>query len=172
MPTFYTLDRRGVLRENESFQLNITPAANPHQNPVYANGLSNHGLAYHLEFGIHNPANNASGAIEYSLELVRQLHFPQKPSRLQSMFACEELDHAKHFRGMSQSKVSSPIFEVTTDDYHRGDMNIFNAGCNMAEFHRRLIAYWKGDTFMLSPEYVPFWEVVILLPVTIGRQVA
>lgn len=171
MPTFYTLDRRGVLRENETFQLNHIPTANPHQNPIYEAGLSNHGVVYHSEFGIHNQANIASGVIEYSLELVRQLHFPQKPSRLQSMFACEELDHAKHFRGLTQSKISTPIFEVTTENYHRGDMNIYNAGCSMAEFHHRIMAYWQGETFSLSPDYVPFWEIVIPLPVTIGRQV-
>lgn len=172
MPTFYTLDRRGILRENESLNLNLTPAANPYQTPTYATGLSNHGVLYHTEFGIHNPGNVPSGVIEYGLELVRQLHFPEKPSRLQSMFACEEIDHAKHFRGISQSKVNTPIFEVTTDNFHRGDMNIFNAGCNMAEFHHRLMTYWQGETFPLSPEYEPFWEVVIPLPVVIGRQIA
>lgn len=172
MPTFYTLDRRGFLRENERFQLITAPSLNPFNDQTFAEGLSKHGELYHLQFGIYNQQNIPAGAIEYSLELVRRLQFPDKPSRLQSMFACEHLDHAKHFRGTSGSKISAPIFEVNSDNYHRGDMNLINAGCNMAEFHRRMVSYWQGESYAIEENYEAFWEIIIPLPATIGRRVA
>lgn len=170
MPTFYTLDRRGLLREGEIF--NLAPLEGPPllDDERFTRGASQHGLTYSLHNAFNMPDNPFGPSIELALELIRKERFPDKPSRLQSMFGCEDLDSVKHFRGTSRSARSTPIFEVTADNYHRGDMNILNYQCNMNEFHRRLVGYWSGTTLSIDG-YEPFWEVVIPLPAAIGSRI-
>ncbi|EGT5654218.1 DUF2441 domain-containing protein [Citrobacter braakii] len=171
MPTFYTLDRRGLLQEGNSFEL--VPLEGPPllNDELFTKGVSQHGLTYSLHNAFNMPDNPYGQSIELALELIRKDKFPEKPSRLQSMFACEDLDDVKHFRGSSLSRRSTPIFEVTTENYHRGDMNIFSVQCNMNEFYQRLYKYWSGETIN-ADGYEPFWEIVIPLPTTIGPKVA
>lgn len=170
MPTFYTLDRRGLLREGQSFDLVHLDGPSLLSDDLFSKGVSQHGLAYSINTAFNMPDNPFGPSIELALELIRKERFPDKPSRLQSMFGCENLDDVKHFRGSSHSARSTSIFEVTTENYHRGDMNILNYLCNMNEFHRRLVGYWAGETLTLEG-YEPFWEVVIPLPATIGSRI-
>lgn len=171
MPTFYTLDRHRWLNEGDI--LNLVPIEGQPllSDELFTLGASQHGVTYSLNNTFNMPDNPFGPSIELALELIRKERFPDKPSRLQSMFACEDLDDVKHFRGSSQAARSAPIFEVTVENYHRGDMNILNFQCNMNEFHRRLVGYWAGTTLSLEG-YEPFWEVVIPLPVTIGSRIA
>lgn len=138
---------------------------------LFARGASQHGIAYSLKSPFEMPSNPFGTSIELALELIRKERFPDKPSRLQSMFGCEDLNDVKHFRGSSGSARSTPIFEVSAENYHRGDMNMLNYQCNMNEFHRRLVGYWSGTTLSIDG-YEHFWEVVIPLPATIGSRIA
>lgn len=170
MPTFYTLDRRGLLQEGTSFNLISLEGPPLLNDELFTRGASQHGVAYSLNSPFEMPNNPFGPSIELALELIRKEQFPDKPSRLQSMFGCENLDDVKHFRDSSRSALSTPIFEVTAENYHRGDMNILNYQCNMNEFHRRLVGYWSGNTLSIEG-YKPFWEVVIPLPAAIGSRI-
>ncbi|EAX8473359.1 hypothetical protein FRN05_22300 [Salmonella enterica subsp. enterica] len=179
MALYYSLDRRGLYRSGQNFNLTQLPTPalpmTPQAEAQFSSGISMHGLTYFIGAGIHfsNRNNNASAAIEYALELFRRLHFPDKPSRFVSMFGCETIDEVKHFRGTSKSPLSTPIYEVHSDsNCHKGDMNLFNPGCPLCEFDRRMYAYWRGETYSLHEGYEPFWEMIIPLPATIGQQAA
>lgn len=179
MSLYYSLDRRGLYRTGGDFNLvsleSPSQPMTPQASEQFASGISMHGFTYFIGPGIHfsNPTNNASAAIEYALELIRQLRYPEKPSRFLSMFGCETLDEVKHFRGFYRSPLNTPIYEVHSDNNcHKGDMNLLNPGCPLQEFDRRMNAYWQGESYSLHQDYVPFWEIVIPLPATIGQQVS
>lgn len=179
MTLYYSVDRRRLFRQGETLELikqdlSKFPMTSQCEEQFSA-GISPHGFTYFLGHGIHfsNPTNRADAAIEYALELLRQQRYPEKPSRFTSMFGCETLDEAKHFRGASNSTLNTPIYEVHSDLIcHKGDMNLFSPGCALHEFDRRLNAYWQGKTYSLRDGYEPFWEVVIPLPATISQMVS
>lgn len=176
MPTFYSLDRRGLYREGQLYSLMHVDAelrsdGSILDDQIFQQGISPQGLTYVLQSPFNNPQNPYGPTIELALEIIRKERFPDKPSRFQSMFACEDLDDVKHFRGTSGSNRSTPIYEVMTETYHRGDMNLFNVQCNMHEFYQRIVKYWSSMTHD-TEGYTPFWEIVIPLPAQIGSRIA
>lgn len=177
MSVYYTVDRRVFFRPNT--KLDLLPKQSDEDQPLiklapeqFKSGLSPHGMEYLVSTHnhIHNRENQPSAMIEYALELLRQQRYPSKPSRFVSMFACETLDSAKHFRGQYfPNKLTTPIYEIIShDNVHRGDMNLLNAACSISEFDRRLNAYWSGESLYLDEDYEPFWEILIPLPAHIG----
>lgn len=180
MSIYYAVDRRGLFKQNG--QLNLSAMSlDTTKLPVQAasqfkSGISPHGITYYIgeNFHVQNNANQPAASIEYALELLRQQRYPEKPSRFLSIFGCETLDEAKHFRGQyAPHKLSSPIYEISSNEkVHRGDMNLLDARCPIFEFDRRLNAYWSEETYPLREAYEPFWEIIIPLPANIGALIA
>jgi len=137
----------------------------------FSNGISQFGLNYSSMVDSRVCDNNSLN-IDLLLELTRLAYFPQKPSRLQSIFACETLKEAAHFRGESKISVDTPIYEINCEKsiVHRGDMALFWTGCTAIEVEYRLHLYWEGKTDTTLVREAK-WEIVIPLPVQIGQKV-
>lgn len=179
MTICYGVDHRGYFKENEIFQLlplilDLTTLS-PDLATQFKLGTAPHGVEYFLNENrhIHNRENAPEAIIEYALELVRQLRYPKKPSRFLSIFACETLDEAKHFRGKYLPQINvSPIYEIIPNwKTHKGDMNLLSGMCSIEEFDRRLNAYWSGELYQPTDNYEVYWEYVIPLPAKIGSRV-
>ncbi|WP_334473582.1 DUF2441 domain-containing protein [Arsenophonus sp. PmNCSU2021_1] len=150
-------------------------------NQMYPEGLSKHGYNY-----LYNPnimmgnLTHASKALMIGLvfELVRRSHFPEKPSRYQSLFACQQVSEAKQFRELLADEKENDqirkasIYEVITQrTVHRGDMELVKSDCPVLDLYRRAHLYWSGETVPYKDGGEPFCEILIPLPVLIGQRV-
>lgn len=178
MDTFYTLDR--CLSLKTGMQLTLAAPQCPviplqsHATMMLPDGISRHAENYFLNLSVNlvNSDERYSAIIEMMLEDRRRSCFPEKPSRFQSIFACESVKDVTWFRGYSRAPIATPIFEIhSTTNCHRGDMNLLNMNCPPLELSRRLDLYWRGETDVLWDNYTPFWEVLISLPATVGNVV-
>lgn len=174
----YTLDRLGTLSPGICIDFLDThcpfPELQDHVASRFWTQVSRHGNNYFFNFNINlnNSNEKASVFIEMLLEERRRSSYPDKPSRLRSLFACESIKAAAWFRGSSKVPLSTPIFEVhPSDRCHRADMRLLNVNCTPPELSHRLDLYWQGETKQLHDGYEPFWEVLVPLPATIGQQV-
>ncbi|VVY30221.1 Uncharacterised protein [Escherichia coli] len=187
---YYTLDSANSLYPLCRVSLGHYPPEHPELadflNQMYPDGLSNHGRNY-----LYNPGpimdggdDNGEGKallIGLVFELVRRSHFPEKPSRYQSLFACEQLNEVKQFRALlakergDENILTAPIYEVLSwEPVHRGDMNLLNGNCPVLELYHRAHLYWSGEPAPVKKgkeEEKPFWELLIPLPVVFGHRV-
>lgn len=182
MPTFYTLDRSGVLVPG--LVIRNTPPSYSYAHPVinqsledsseiesvlnayFSNGLSVHGRQYSLQsYPFVQGALPFSQTIELVAELVRRLESPSCPSRMQSMFACETLTEAQAFR-LEMRVPHGRIFEVDTSEFFRADMRFLNLGATFGSTINLMQKYWRG---VASAN--PFWEFLLPGPVTVIAQV-
>ena len=94
---------------------------------------------------------------ELDCEYIRNNHFPDRPSRFQSFFACESVKSAEELMAKYQH-VAGNIWEVEYDrEPFRGDMNLLG----LKEYKK----YWRGE-----PGDDVFWEFLLVPPVKmIGR---
>lgn len=171
MRTFYTVDRSGRLSEGLVIDLKTEnrlepPELKEHVSSIFSEGLSEHGFNYLVN--PHSQANEKSAATELFFEYVRRSFFPHIRSRFQCLFACETLPQAQTFKsthGNSESK----IFEVSSStNYFVGNMSLLNNAQSALFYSFRAHEYWRGNVGQISEQ---FWEVLLELPVTIGRQV-
>ena len=96
---------------------------------------------------------------EYLLEKIRQLEFPDKPSRMKAAFAFVTFDFAKTWK---RGNIVEYVFAVRIADQsallHKGDMNWIDA---MGEFRSFSGVedcarhYWRGDERCANT-----WEIV------------
>lgn len=177
---YFSVDRRGAYAEGLSIALqpNQNSQGNEiheHIHDMYPAGFSRHGAQYFRDVwpGVElHDLNWNSGILELLLEGVRRAHYPDRPCRYQSLFACDSLDSALGFRGAS-GNATNGIYELQPKDgVHRGDMTIYSLGGSFASIDHRLHLYWQGETFRGLAGYSPRWEYVLPLPVTVGRRVA
>lgn len=102
--------------------------------------------------------------LELLLENVRRSAYPERPSRLQSMFGVESLAEAIQV----QSRLGGgAIFKVHSEVVFRADMNLLHAGNSTLVTSWFAHQYWAGEC---GPE-APFWEWVMKCPVSIGERV-
>lgn len=172
----YSADRRG--RYNASALMEFSSMLPPVTDSYVVDGfigakfdfkIAEHGLRYLF------PRRDLTGTdlMELIVELVRQLQFPTKPSRYQSMFACEKIEDANYFReNHREHDGPQPIYEILVGDntnVHRGDMRLLDLNAsadNAAITFTKAIWYWSG-----TPSLEPLWEYVVPLPAHIGKVV-
>lgn len=171
---YYSVDRRGVYIEGKQIILepNIDPKGNfvvAHINERYPNGFSKHGIQYFRDpSSDQSDGFRRSGFIELLLEATRKAHYPDKPSRYQSMFAWGTLDEALQFRAQ---KPEDPIYKITAmGQVHRGDMTLLNISDSFACIDHRMHLYWQSET-LHHVGYETVWELVLELPVKIGEKI-
>jgi hypothetical protein len=133
----------------------------------FPDGLTNHGGAYTLMAWRGVPKVGLDGAqvSEIIFELIRRLEFENRPSRLQSMFACTSLSEAAAFRA-GYGKPSNRIFEVRSATTFAGDMNLLFCGTCPAAAIELARKYWREER-----SSTPTVEVLLGPPVTVVRQV-
>lgn len=144
----------------------------------FPSGLSPHGLSMLL---IHNPSDYdfQEPITEIIFELVRQIHFPDSPSRLCSMYASESIEQAelwytlwyKNFKG-SKNQLPQSLWEIEFEKdakiydanwlshFPSGSQNGFSYLTELENAHH----YWKNDFTQ-----TPFPELLIPYPVKIVR---
>ncbi|WP_151742978.1 DUF2441 domain-containing protein [Acinetobacter sp. TUM15113] len=188
MTTYFTVDRINRVNEGDVFSL-ITDFSATHCfefegffthednynliGEYYPNGISRHGQSYlcgYPSFAKKTKNNQfvpKDDVIEAIFELVRRLEFPELPSRMSSMFAWQSLNDALAFAN-SNHIGGFKIHEVETESENIfiGDMNFLKTGGQVINSYVLARKYWSGET-----SSSPILEVLIPLPVTIGKEV-
>lgn len=103
--------------------------------------------------------------LELLYEQVRRAAYPDRPSRIQSIFALETLSEACQFQSQYGGDA---IYKVSADVIFRGDMNLLHGGNSNLVTSWFAHQYWKGES---GPE-TPFWEWLLKCPVDVGERVA
>ncbi len=169
---FYHVDRVGYLRPRQVIPL-ITPKLGGEQDDIilerFPNGLSQHGITYFASKPDRVTQNNLY--IESLFEYERSKHFPDKPSRFQSLFVCKSLSSAKNWidRLKSERFPNPSIWEIDVghSSYHECDSSLLNV--NLESLASATIIshrYWRGE---MSNNSIP--ELLVRLPVQVVRQV-
>ena len=191
---YYHIDRNNTLFEGQiiSTQKNFIPNNSDGiflVEKLFPNGVSMHGAHYlndnayffyrtkALIEEIYNSNNiNSIYFAEYAFELIRRLFFPSKPSRYESLFALENLNDIKMWSELTNTNYR--VFEIETEDvFQTFDANFIRGGLcfNAKELYQGFspslnfklaFSYWAGEK-----SDVPKPEVLLPLPVTIGKQI-
>lgn len=117
--------------------------------------------------------HSRSEMLDLLLERTREAHFPDRPSRYQSVFAVESLDEALAFRA-NYGNAGHPVYELEPlGRTHRGDMAVYTATTpsSVAMLDHLMHLYWRGET-LTTPNYKTQWEHVLELPVAVVKKVA
>src|SRR5690554_2731854 len=169
---FFAVDRAGTLIEGMVLELVRHADVEPdflqaHVDNLYPSGLSAHGEQYLLRND--SRGNLASPIIELLFENVRKAHFPDRPSRFQSIFACCSIEEARQFRS-SYGEINSPIWEVYTEGpVFKGNMRLLDNNQTSLICSYLAHEYWSGHDG--PAELSGLTEVVLELPVTVGARV-
>lgn len=143
----------------------------------FPKGLTPHGMQVLINCGLHS--DNAPEAIaEIIFELVRQLHFPDAPSRLCSFYASQTIGHAERWDrfwygcyGPRKGQVPESLWEIRFEASAR----LYDASfCDVTPNGKfsyligleNAYRYWNGE-FSKSP--MP--ELLIPAPITISRLI-
>ncbi len=111
-----------------------------------------------------------------ALEAVRAWHFPHKPSRLKSTFACDNLETMKCYH--SKNNPDGFIYEVSIEDntapVHKGDFNAIEP-LSSVSYNMWQIAnlYWEYGlkTSVETWENIECSEIVLASPLRVIRKV-
>ncbi len=169
MPRFFTVDRLGGLSQGIELRIQHYLDINPphlqeHVDFMFPEGVSRHGDSFFLSSG--SRANIASPAIEILFEYVRRAHFPDKPSRFMSFFAVDTLSAATDFNNR-YGEGRAAIWEVEAPEHFRANMALLESNQTTLVYSYFAHLYWKGEAGPIEP----FWEVLLVPPVKVIRQV-
>lgn len=132
----------------------------------FPQGMTAHGVRYLLGA---DPQLERDRAIEITWELVRRLEFPDRPSRLTSIFAWDSLEDAQAFQARQRAFTATAVYRVEGESLLRANMPLLTAlagaGGSALQDARD---YWAGKRGA-APE---LWEHLLRPPVTVVRQVA
>ncbi|WP_436897734.1 DUF2441 domain-containing protein [Acinetobacter gyllenbergii] len=188
MALYFTVDRLGNANTGNRFELVndfsttmictmegmlTRPELIVYLNQTYPNGLSRHGIQYLLNKPL--LVNQIEGKnvlpispmVEAIFEQVRRAEFPNLPSRMVCMFGWQSINEALEFANTNH-RGSFKIHEVETDgeNVFIGDMNLLKTGGQVVNSYALARKYWSGEH-----SSSPILEVLIPLPVTIGKEV-
>jgi hypothetical protein len=140
-----------------------------HLSRLYPGGLSFHGEQFLLDpYRLQStPAGfyyEYHPVMELVFELVRQTHFPTRPSRYEVFFACETIAAAEDFRQLKGG--AGTIRRVSCAEWFRADMNLLYLGATPAESLLIAGRYWSGES-----SANPKWEILMRGPVAVHEQI-
>lgn len=187
MTIYYTADRSGMLQPGTRFDLQPTPVQLSQCTQIaglcssqeiasffsnnFPNGIARHGIEYLLnnnnylqdQNGNFLPYTNLSSSIEMIYEYVRQIKFPELPSRFNCAFAFEDPSYARNFF----QTPSLAVYEITgSARIFKGDMTLLKIGPNHLVTMILAEKYWSG--LIIDTSKV---EVLIECPAVIGSRV-
>lgn len=165
----YTVDRLGSLAEGCICQLQHYNDVRPemlaeHSNLLFPDGLSHHGEMYFLRAKSQIQAINPM--LELLFEHVRRASYPDKPSRMQSMFAFDCLSSVRDFKTRFKAS-GAPVYKVKAETIFRADMGLLHGGNSTLLTSWFASQYWKGEAGFEPP----FWEWLLNCPVEIGERI-
>lgn len=175
MGTYLTVDRSGTLKpetilelRNASTVANLPQSAADHLHEMFPAGLSRHGERYSSPSHQGTPAS-PDWSRELLFEYVRRESFRGRPSRFQSAFACQSIQDCLIFMRQFGKGKMSRVFEVAASSAFLSDMNCLRGASFGAMSSLSAKHYCDGK---INPfDLLPFWELVLPLPVTVLRQV-
>ena len=170
----YHIDRSGYLKEGQKILLQndieirkdfLKKDANKYLKEYFPNGLSSHGRHYFID-----GYENKSIGMDIIFEYERRLHYPEKLSRYEVLFAFNE-DGVKDFILMKELDWEFyKIYEVEYEMYERHNMN-FVRGWGQLDTMVSAKFYWEN-----LPDYdknrKPVYEYLLKMPVQIKREVS
>lgn len=170
MNRFFHVDRNNRLRPQSTVTLSIWGNLEPtglqnHINHLFPEGFSTHGDTYLLGHGIQDRNLRREEIIEIIFEYVRRSSFADKPSRYQSFFAFESLGDAKKFKN-DRHQSGSSIWEIEGECSFKADMRLLEIRRPLLGTSLKAHLYWSGE-FSIDP----FWEILLLPPIKIIRQI-
>ncbi len=133
----------------------------------FPGGLSRHGEQYVVRG--HHPGNREMASFESLIEEIWSGHYPQRPSRFISLFACRTLENARKFgkKYCGESVACFDIRKIECENASVHDMDWLSARHRTIEDRTRDIhRYWKG-----LATRTPIWEVLIPLPIWVGPSI-
>lgn len=172
MEKFFAVDRACTFKEGMVLELvrhtDVDPAVlQLHVDSLFPDGLSVHGERYLLNNN--SRGTIASPMIELLFENVRRAHFPDSPSRFQSVFACCSVEEASQFRAAYGNR-EAPIWEIYSDSqYCKGNMRLLDSNQTTLVCSYLAHEYWSGNQGPV--ELAGLTEVVLKLPVSVGSKV-
>jgi hypothetical protein len=188
--TYFHVDRSGALSKGQELTLHDPSTLPPLpwdnlRDPLmkllaelFPDGLTYQGLGYlyyqHLLFphpgqGV-SPGPEAeamrSRIIELLFELVRRTEFPERPSRLESVFGWETEEDARQFVASRPDTGQAVIWEVEGESVFRADMELLRLFTPLVSWWlaRR---YWSGEANLDMP---PRWEHLLKPPVRLTKR--
>lgn len=172
---YFTVDRSKTLKEGQAVHLvryrDIEPSIlQRHIDHLFPRGVTNHGERYmvcYYNLEELRKENRDNALIEIIFEYVRRSHFPQRPSRFQSVFGFDNINQTKVFR----NKYGSPdslIWEVQSHSSFKADMNLLTLRDSLLTVSYRAHQYWTG----LAGGNTPNWEYLLVPPVKVIRKVS
>lgn len=168
--TFYHVDRDACFEPGETLRLEpvaeVSPQAEAALDATYPGGLSRHGRHYCTQdLYVEESDDLWDFACEAIFEVVRATRFPDRPSRLQSVFAFRTRREVEAFLDRFVDS-SYAVWRVEAERSFVADMNLVDA-TDYADGIRRASTYWRGETFLDDP----LWEVLLVPPVTVVEAV-
>jgi hypothetical protein len=164
---FYHLDRRTELAPGDVLGLEAVDA--PDDAPLaalYPGGVTNHGRHY-VEQGLHeaDAEDLWDVSCELLFELVRVARYPERPSRLQSVFGFEARRDVRRF---VETYVDPPytVWRVTAEESFTSDMKLVDVE-DVAHGLGRADRYWRGRTDVDRP----LREALLVPPVEVVDRV-
>lgn len=168
--TFYHLDRWDELAAGQTIPLcepdSVAGEDAAALRSLYPEGLSRHGRHYcRRDLYGDDPDDLWDFACEAVFEMVRVAAFPERPSRLQSVFGFETRTAVDRF---VERFVDDPctVWTVEAEQSFVADMHLVDAE-DFADGLRRARVYWQGATVRDDP----FWEALLVPPVTVVEAV-
>lgn len=135
----------------------------------FPEGLSTFGIEY-TAFITPKLEEYKKYVVEIFLETYRQKHFPEKPSRFQSLHCAPSIRDAKIWANRLHLKLYN-IIEVSSSTYHQCDStwreileDHFNIAYNNIYAHH----YWSGAPHTGTPKP----EVLVKLPVKVNKIIS
>jgi hypothetical protein len=189
---YFYVDRSGVLTEGQELTLHDprTLPPLPWENlrdplmellaELFPDGLTYQGLGYlyyQNSVLLPNPGQTVlpgpelegmrSRIIELLFELVRRAEFPERPSRLESVFGWETEEDARQFVASRQDTGQAVIWKVEGDSVFRADMELTRLFTPLVSWWlaRR---YWSGEA---NPDMPPRWEHLLKPPVRLTERI-
>lgn len=128
---------------------------------MFPEGLTDHGRRYMAEAPTREQ-HWPSWAAESFFEAVRRADFPDRPSRMQSVFGFESIDDARGFAGTCRAGTPCAIYKLQGEIAHRANMSLLEL-CNHpgAVAFELARSYWLGE-----PGARPvLWELLLRPPI-------
>jgi len=124
--------------------------------------------------------STANHIIEYNLELIRRLHFPDKLSRFQAFYCLEDLSAFLDWPELTNTlQEKAKLFEIELEDssYSRLDSRLLQGGVATPDIgfdywfsplwnYQSAMDYWSG-AFSGNPRF----ELLARFPIKIGREI-
>ncbi len=134
------------------------------KNELFPEGLSSHGNQYLGNYYDPDEVNNEF-LIEFGIELIRRLKYPNLPSRYQSIFGCLNIDDALTIKN-NQFRGEGDIYIVSCNSYFVADMGLLNQSRSILGLEIIGNKYWSGNV-----SSNPFYEVLMKPPVRIIEKI-